>query len=336
MSSLHTLVCRSRTGDSVAWRPTTLDRLGKSELYLEAVLVESPSLLDPGDEQVWHEMVRRWFPEDDNSDELADVLLARLKRGEINLIIACDKVPPGTDTMIASIASQRALGFELGLVETVPFVREGELDGDIMFASSTWLETSIVARTAVTVTYRQGDAQPSTTVLATSMEEVQDAVQEETRGRVWTVEEVAQVVGDMADPTVTALFDFARAESANGKCVPTGRRISPIFVLLLEGFGEDELPHKRVVYGFIKEWGPNLTLYLEAAKSLLTAEACEEYHRKLIGLFGTDMSRDTTTPVIPLTVLRDRLTDFLDLMRWLKSLVRPQTRFPSMSMAVGT
>jgi hypothetical protein len=148
----------------------------------------------------WHESIRAWFPDDENPDELADVLWRRIKRGEINLVIACDKVPPGTDAMVRSIASQRALGFDLDLVETTPFVRLGNQADDVIFASSTWMETSIVARTAVTVTYRQGDAQPSTTVLATSMEEVEREIEEETKGRVWTMDEVRTEIEQFRTP----------------------------------------------------------------------------------------------------------------------------------------
>ena len=106
-----------------------------------------------------------------------------MRDGELNLVIACDKIPPGLPDVVAGIASQSALGFDLDLVEVVPYVREVSDTAEIMFVPSTRLATEIVARTAVTVTYRQGDARPSTSVELTSLEEVAEGIRNAKSGR---------------------------------------------------------------------------------------------------------------------------------------------------------
>ena len=402
MASPHLLVGRTPDGKCVSWTPTTLDRLGKSEEYLECVLSESPSLLGLesrttgihgpfrifrqlalptpssrvvypdivflaasghvvvvevkryvnrelrersviaqivdyassfsalGDEGVgrlfrqasntdspWDDLVQSWFPNDDNPLELAEVLLSRMQRGEINLVIACDKVPPGTASLVASIASQQALGFDLTLVETTPFVQQDAQDGEIVFASSTWLETHIVARTAVTVTYRQGDTQPSTTVLTTPLDDIKTAIEEETGGQVWTTDDVCKDVSGISDPTANALLDFAKTESTGGKFVPTVRRLNPWVIFYLEGRGDDGVWHKRVVFGYNKQW--NLTVYLNSVEALLTTAEYQEFHSRLQLLFDKEIGPATKIASVSLERVAEKLHAFLDAMRWIKA-----------------
>jgi hypothetical protein len=137
---------------------------------------QATEIFGGGNDATWTELVQRWFPDDARPDELAAVLLARLQSGELNLVIACDRIPPGLPDVVAGIASQRALGFDLDLVEVVPFVCETTDTAEILFVPSTRLATEIVSRTAVTVTYRQGDQRPSTTVQTTPIEEIMDTV----------------------------------------------------------------------------------------------------------------------------------------------------------------
>ncbi|MCY2989223.1 MAG: hypothetical protein NTY19_15320 [Planctomycetota bacterium] len=133
---------------------------------------QATQVFGEGEDTTWTELVQRYFPNDPISDELAGVFLERLQSGELNLVIACDKIPAGLPDVVSGIASQRALGFDLDLVEVVPFVRESTETAEILFVPSTRLATEIVSRTAVTVTYRQGDQRPSTTVQTTPIDVV--------------------------------------------------------------------------------------------------------------------------------------------------------------------
>ena len=113
------------------------------------------------------------FAGQQHTDDLAEVLLDRIKLGEVNIVIACDRLPSGTARTVASVSSHRALGFTCDIVEIVPFVQKELPDADILFVPSVRLSTEIVARTAVTVTYEAGQTQPSTKVEVTSVEEIE-------------------------------------------------------------------------------------------------------------------------------------------------------------------
>jgi hypothetical protein len=400
--SLHNLLQRTASGESLAWVPTTLHHLGKSEDYLETVLAETPSLLgletrrsgirqpfqvfrqlplptpsgrviypdivflaasghvvvvevklsvnselrdrsviaqiidyaasfsaldddqrvqlfatDKGSASDWHKMVHQWFPEDDNPDELADTFLERMRQGELNLVIACDKIPPGTEAMVASIASQRALGFDLDLVETRPFVCDGTEGSDIVFASSTWLETRIVARTAVTINYREGDVQPSSTVLTTSLEEVNEKIKAETSGRLWSAEEIEETISTIGDPTLDTLLTFAKTESTRGKYTPSDRRQNPSFMFYLEGRGPDDgVLHKRVVFSYIAEWN-SFSLYMNSVDSLLGTVGCQQFLNTMVELFG-ESTFGGKIVTLPMEAVASHIEPFLDAMKWLK------------------
>jgi hypothetical protein len=124
----------------------------------------------------WPELVRASFPDEPDGDELAGVLWNRISNGEINLVIACDRVPAELPDIVGGIASQSTLGFDLDVVEVTPFVREDSDMSDIAFVPTPRLATEIVSRTAVTVTYREGDQQPSTSVQTTSVREVEELI----------------------------------------------------------------------------------------------------------------------------------------------------------------
>jgi hypothetical protein len=261
MSRAQAIALWTETGPTQIWQPTTLDRLGKSEEFFEAVLAGTPELLglqsrrsgihgpfrvfrqvslstptergiypdivllaasghvvvvevkrwgnpelrdraviaqlidyassfsalresdlltlfrvETSASRTWAELIHELFPDDAEPDELAEALFNRMKAGELNLIIACDKVPPGLPEIVEGITSQSALGFELQLVVVVPHVRDSAQSEGVLFVPTVRLATEIVARTAVTVTYRQGDPQPSTHVETTSLAEIEQQV----------------------------------------------------------------------------------------------------------------------------------------------------------------
>ena len=139
-------------------------------------------LFGTAETSTWTDCVEQFFPGDAAPDELAEVLFERMQRGELNLVIACDKVPAGLPDVVAGIATQSALGFELDLLEVVPYVSEISETGKILFVPSTRLATEIVSRTAVTVTYREGDSKPSTKVETTSIDNIEAGLKSAKRG----------------------------------------------------------------------------------------------------------------------------------------------------------
>lgn len=133
-------------------------------------------------EMLWSQIIQNHFPSEDNCDELAEILMNRFLSGELNLVIACDKAPTGLDELIKGVSTQSALGFKIDLVEITPYICQHAEDSGITFASRTHLTTEIVARTAVTVTYRQGDMQPSVNVQTTAISDVEENIHAVRRG----------------------------------------------------------------------------------------------------------------------------------------------------------
>lgn len=133
-------------------------------------------------EMLWSQIIQNHFSSEDNCDELAEILMNRFLSGELNLVIACDKAPTGLDELIKGVTTQSALGFKIDLVEITPYICQHTEDSGIIFASRTHLTTEIVARTAVTVTYRQGDMQPSVNVQTTAISDVEENIHAVKRG----------------------------------------------------------------------------------------------------------------------------------------------------------
>ena len=138
-----------------------------------------------GTQRAWTDRVRALFPAEHDPEELARVVLDHLRTGEINLVVACDKAPAGLQEMLRGVSSQASLDFSLDLVEIEPHVREGQCD--ILFVPRTRLMTEVVGRTVVKVTYQQGDAKPLVAVATSTVDEIeqkmQDAQKEAQEGR---------------------------------------------------------------------------------------------------------------------------------------------------------
>jgi hypothetical protein len=274
--------------------------------------------------ETWGELVCRLFPDEVEIDELADLFVTRLASGHVNLVIACDAVPPGLPEIVAGVASQQTLGFDLDLVEVAPYVREGlqTADPEILFVPTTRLATEIVARTAVTVTYRAGDPQPSTEVQTSSVEDIEEQVEAARRSgnplaRDWTPEEVEQEVAQTGDPTLQAFFDFVKNHSAGGKFVAPGRKVNPCFVQLLN------IPHpngghrRRVICGSVIGWN-GVYFSPGALADSQRPELQEQLVQRLHRLFPDEVPGNAKAPGVSLPTLSTKLTEVFDLLCWLE------------------
>jgi hypothetical protein len=133
--------------------------------------------------QSFQEVVRTRFPDAARPEELAAVLLERMRSAELHLVIACDGVPDGLREFVHGVTNQSALGsYELRVVELVPHVT-AERPG-ILLLPSTPIRTEIVARTAVNITYREGQPKPGVEVVVSSQDEVAEAVRQAQAGAV--------------------------------------------------------------------------------------------------------------------------------------------------------
>jgi hypothetical protein len=125
----------------------------------------------------WLDMVRRWFPDTASPERLATSIRRRMRDAEIHLVIVCDGAPEGLRDLVRAVAGQAALGaFRLHVVELVPYVAQST-DG-VLLISTALVRTEIVARTAITISYEAGAEQPAVSVVASSTEEVEQAIAE--------------------------------------------------------------------------------------------------------------------------------------------------------------
>ena len=272
--------------------------------------------------ETWPDLVQSLFPDEPNTDELSDELFSHIQNGELNLVIACDKIPIGLPDVVAGIASQETLGFDLDLVEVTPFVEEVKDTADIIFAPSTRLRTEIVSRTAVTVNYRQGDGHPSTTVQTTSLEDIKKNVRTSKSGanpdaRAWTPHEVEEEFRKDGNETALALLDFVKQHSADGEYIDPGKKVGAVFGYWVRGLRKDGTPRRRGIFNSSSGWG-EIYIYLHRAEKIVSSEDYDELLRRLKEIFGNDINLDLKETSVKYETLRNHMVEFQDVMLWLK------------------
>jgi len=121
------------------------------------------------------------FPNKKRPDLLAKTIASRLEKGEITLIIACDRAPHGLGDFVDAAASQSALGFTLRVVEITPYTLEGRRE-PVLWVPRSRIETEVIARTAVTITNHLGSDRVMVQVDMDSARQIQEAEQQRTSG----------------------------------------------------------------------------------------------------------------------------------------------------------
>lgn len=139
----------------------------------------------------WLDFVRRSFPHAEQPERLGTALRRRMREAELHLVIVCDGAPDGLRDLVRAVAGQAALGaFKLHVVELTPYVAEGVTG--LLLVPATVARTEIVARTAITVAYADGGP-PAVSVVASSAEEVAEAIEEVRAGRTMRPEFAAVI-----------------------------------------------------------------------------------------------------------------------------------------------
>jgi hypothetical protein len=149
-------------------------------------------------------VTRRLFPGAIESEELADVLLDRMRNAELHLVIACDRAPDGLREFVRGVSNQSALGsYELRVVEIVPYVT-GEQGHGVLLVPSCLARTEIVSRAAVNITITEGQPNPGVEVVVSSPDDVEESVRQARAPREMRPELAAAVAewDSLADPTL--------------------------------------------------------------------------------------------------------------------------------------
>ncbi len=123
------------------------------------------------------------FPSLRDPTSRAQTLLRRVRAGEIHLVLACDRMPPGISDWIDRVSRQSSLPYEFRVVEIVPHVRKGSTS-PVILVPNLRLETHVVSRTVVEI--RRSDQTQDVQVLVQTPDAAEVAAQLEVaknRGR---------------------------------------------------------------------------------------------------------------------------------------------------------
>ena len=272
------------------------------------------------DETTWEEFIGDLFPDHSNISELAKVLGQRISDGDVNLLVACDFSPLGSRELLRGVATQSAVGFQLDLVQLTPYVAtEGGTD-EILFIPERELTTEIIARTAVTIRYEEGDLQPGVSLQTSSVEDIKENLDERSGrrnlGKHWTAEEVEAAFKEIGSPVENKLLQFCKQRGHNNKLISDGPKKNAAFGFYVPILLNDK-PHTRMVFNCTLGWD-HVWVYMRFAQE---AELGEElnalYIRKLNTAFDQTFDFTAKIPGIPLETLDKHYDAFTEVMDWL-------------------
>jgi len=273
--------------------------------------------------QTWPDCVAQMFPGDASPEELANVLRDRMQQGELNLVIACDKVPAGLPDVVSGIASQSTLGFDLDLVEVIPYVKEVNETAEILFVPTTRLETQIVSRTAVTVQYCEGDTQPTTQVQTTSLEDIEENLKGTRRvhpdARTWTAEETETEFRKNCPPVTVDLLEFVKQHSHGGEFMTSNKKQNAAFGFYVQGKYKGRTK-RLAIFTCVACWDA-IYIQLLSADPIATPETRASFHDRLRAIFGDAADVEKRQMPISLKLMAAHVDEFKELMLWFKEQV---------------
>lgn len=265
----------------------------------------------------WLNFVNKCFPEEVRVEELAFELRERIVRGEIRLIIACDSVPPGFRELVAGVVTQSAIGFSLDVVEVVPYVVEGRAEKPVVFVPLTRISTEIIARTAVTITYRQGDMQPSTRIEVSSSDPEQIAASARTvadQARLWSEEEVLEAVKASENLTLCRLYDLAIKLSHDGAVVTDGSKKTASF-----GFHFSPQQGRRVCLCSCQFYDEKLWVFRRTIAEAFGEDVERQFIEKLKQIEGLVVDEGKSQLGYKWSEISDRFDEIAVVLEWLLS-----------------
>ena len=282
-------------------------------------------LFNGGNVTDWAALIAGRFPAERDPDELAAALLANARDGNVHIVIACDKAPKGVYELARSVSAQSHLGFSLDVVEVSPFVpKDGPAD-QIMFVPSVRLSTDIVARTAVSVTFEAGTAQPGVTIETTSVEAIEENLAitagggiRASRARNWTDQETEDVFLASDDPTVRDLFLFAKQESYGGKFQADAPRVSAAFGFYIYVRKPDGKEGPLMFFNYV-DGARKLVIYVWPLPEAVVAD----YKSELKAVLGSAFDAEALEPNVPLVAIAENLEGFKDVIRRLRKRIEP-------------
>lgn len=284
---------------------------------------ELADLFQDGAPAHWPDVVSRWFPKVTDPEELSATLLQRIQAGEVNIVIACDRAPPGLPAVIRGVTSQSAMGFDLDLAEITPYISQQSPE-DIIFIPTTRLTTEIVARTAVTVTYRRSDERPAATVQTLSLEQIEENLNA-TRSarnvdkRVWDINEIESELQRNSVPFALQVLEFCKRNSADGRLITGAPTVSAGFGFYLDCTRVNGSRGQLMLFS-CSAGNSAIYLYFNRIAAMLSSTDYQAFVRRMCELFGNAI-RSHQPPkeqYLAFELLSPKWDEFTSLMLWTK------------------
>ena len=262
--------------------------------------------------ETWEQLIESFFPNQQNVETLSARILRRLQRGEVNMVVACDKAPPGLSKFISGISRQSALPFSLMLAEITPYVSPDDQNLTAIFVSRATLKTEIVSRTAVTVSFEQGsNERPSVRVETTPIEEIEQTIAAGDESRLWTETEIEEAAMSSTDSVVRSLFELAKTESNAQQIMSPGKKQTATFGFYLRGIDSNGVEKTKQVFNY-RIGDPTLRIYLNMLETIVSEEKYHQFVIRLKDIFPKPMGRDLREPYIPLKEVQEHFDEFRD------------------------
>jgi len=262
--------------------------------------------------ETWEQLIESFFPNQQNVETLSARILRRLQRGEVNMVVACDKAPPGLSKFISGISRQSALPFSLMLAEITPYASPDDQNLTAIFVSRATLKTEIVSRTAVTVSFEQGsNERPSVRVETTPIEEIEQTIAAGDESRLWTETEIEEAAMSSTDSVVRSLFELAKTESNAQQIMSPGKKQTATFGFYLRGIDSNGVEKTKQVFNY-RIGDPTLRIYLNMLETIVSEEKYHQFVIRLKDIFPKPMGRDLREPYIPLKEVQEHFDEFRD------------------------
>ena len=268
--------------------------------------------------ETWHQLISAMFPKTENIKIVANRISDRFQRGELHLVVACDKAPPGLSTFLSGTSRQSALPFTLSLVEITPYADSDHEASRVLFVSKAILQTEIVSRTAVTVRYEQGsNERPTVRIDTTPLVEIEEMLAQPSDARYWSEAEIEEAVNAANQPIINKLFKFAKTESNADQIISPGKKQNPVFGYYLRGTDAEGIERTKQVFNY-RVGSTELVVYLNMIETITPEAKYNEFIRRLIDIFPTFMSKGLKEPWIPLSDIDESFDEFRSIILSLK------------------
>lgn len=271
--------------------------------------------------KTWYDLITQIFNKCEDTEELSNVIMSKLKSGNIYLIIACDKVPIGLKELLKGISKQSSIEFKLDLLEITPYIAKKNEKQEIYFSPNKKLSTEIVARTSITVFYKKQEEIPSLEIKTTSIDDIQDNVSQINSGneiltKNWSEEEIENYIFGSSNTFLHNIFNFTKKISYGNQIIAKGKKKNPIFACYIHGKKENDV--ERTIQLFNININANLVkIYLNMLQSVVRQDVVTNFKKRLKNIFNEDYDDLLNEPSINLELIEQHYSDFIEIIKWI-------------------